>query len=530
MKKFLRIVVLIIMIACLLLTACAPKVETPAVEESTDKEPVSEAPAEPKGEKVLVIGDSNDILSLDPAMMRQNPDWPIATAIYSGLVQYKPGYTAEVEPDLAESWDISEDGLIWTFYLRKGVKWHRGYGEVTAKDVVWTYERIKDESLGSPYRPDLALIDKIEAVDDYTVKFTFSKPSAIFLPTVAAYRPGRIVCKKAFEDFGEDYNSNAVGSGPYMLDHWTSGSEIVLVKNPEYWNADQYRIDRIEYKVIPERSVAVLALQSGDIDLLFPDDPAGIEALSNSEGITLQVPDGTNIVKMYLNLDREMLQDIRVRQAINYAIDKNAIAEILKGAGRPALSEIPPFHLGYTDDVPQYEYDPQKAKDLLAEAGYHDGIDFNLIVWDWGTYTMVGEALPDMLAQSGIRVKLEILEGGLYNERRAAREFDGGIQGLGRSDPHQVLYGFHTTSIESGTNLTGYSNSDLDALLEAQAVILDPVERAKVIEEIQVLIREEAITVPIYVNLEMVAFQDYVTGVQVGIQRILPWILIDVNK
>lgn len=534
MKKYVWFLV-VILIASLMLSACAPSTKVPATEEpAADKptadKPVTEEPPVSQKEKVLVIGDSNDILTLDPAMMKQNPDWPIATAIYSGLVSYKPGYTAEVQPDLAEKWDVSEDGLVWTFYLRKGVQWHRGFGEVTAKDVVWTYERIKDEALGSAYRPDLSLINTIEAVDDYTVKFTFIKPSAIFLPTVAAYRPGRIVCQKAFEEYGKDYNANAVGSGPYILDHWTSGSEIVLVKNPDYWNADNFKIDRIEYKVIPERSVAILALQSGDIDLVFPDDPSGLQTLKGAEGINLDVPDGTNIVKIYLNLNREMFQDIRVRQALNYSIDKNAITQILKGLGAPAVSEIPPFHLGFTEDVEQYEYNPEKAKQLLAEAGYPDGIDFNLIVWDWGTYTLVGEALPDMMRQSGINVKLEILEGGLYNERRTAREFDGGMQGLGRSDPHQVLYGFHSSSIAAGTNITQFSSPELDALLDAQATTIDTTERSKIIAEIQKLLRKEAVTIPVYINMEACASRDYVTGAKTGIQRILPWELMDVNK
>lgn len=534
-SKLLVPLLLLVLVAAACGPGAAPTSEpaeptTAATEAAAEPTEAAEDPAEGGEEKVLRIGAGTDILGLDPALMRQVPDWPIATAVYSGLVKYEPGVTAEVQPDLATDWEVSEDGTEWTFNLRQGVQWHDGYGELTAQDVVWTYERIKDPELGSPYLGDLSLLETIEAVDDYTVKLTFSSPSAAFLSAVAAFRPGRIVNQQAFADFGEDYTANAVGSGPYMLESWTPGSEIVLIKNPEHWDADAYEIDRIVYKIIPEPSVRVLALQSGDIDLLFPDDPEGIAQLKSAEDITVIGEAGTNIVKVYLNTTLEPFDDIRVRRALNYAVDKEVVSLALEGIAEPALSEIPPFMAGYTDDVPQYSYDPEAARDLLQDAGYGDGFEFNVIVWDWGTYPRAAEALPDMLREVGIDVKLEILEGGLIRPRLSNGEYDGAMFGLGRVDPHQVLYRSHSANIETGQNASFYAEDGLDEVLVAQEKAMERSQRDQLLAEAQTMMREAAITIPLYVEKIHVAFGDHVTGVQPGSQNILPWSEIDIES
>lgn len=485
------------------------------------------------GGKTLTIGSGSDILTLDPIRMVQVPDWPIGTAIYGGLVKYKPGLTAEIEPDLAESWEISEDGTVYTFHLRQGVQWQGGYGEFTAEDVKYSYDRAKDPDTGSAYLADLALLESIEVIDPYTVQFTFSAPYSPFLPAVAAFRVGRIVNQAAIEEFGDDYTSNAIGTGPYMLDHWTPGSEIVLTKNADYWDADNIKVDTIIYRIIPEPSVRILALQSGELDIVHPDDPDGISTLESTEGVVVQGVPGNNIIKLTFNTQNAPFDDPMVRKAVTHAIDRAAIAEFaMNGIASPAVTDIPPFMLGYTEDVTTYEYNPELARQMLAEAGYPDGIDMNIIVWDFGTYPRGGEALPAMLEEAGIRVNLEIVEGGQIQQRFADGTFDGAFFGSGRVDPHQVLYAsFLSTSIPpNGQNRARYINPELDELLLEQAAISDPEARAAVIVEIQQLLNEEVPAVPIYVENLYVATRDYVTGALPASQYLLEWDMLDTSK
>ncbi len=505
----------------------APAPTKPAQVATQSTPTVSSEPTAIAAPKTIRVGTSRDILTLDPALMVQLPDYPIATAIYSSLVKYKPGMTTEVEGDLAEKWETSPDGKTYTFHLRKGVKWQGNYGEVTADDVKYTFERIRDQKTASPYASDFANVEAMEVKDEYTFSITFKTPNVAFIRAVAAFRPGRIVKKEAIEKFGKEYTANAVGSGPYVLEKWTPNSEIVLAKNPEYWNAAKYTIDRIVYKVIPEASVRALALQSGDIDIAYVSDPESLSALQGAKDVSLMEAPGTNIVKLYFQCQRAPFNDPRVRRAISYAIDADSIgAFALDGVGAPARSEIPPFMFGYTENVEKLEFNVEKAKQLLADAGVTTPLDMNIIVWDFGTYPKASEPLPAMLREIGINVKLEIVEGGLIQTRFKQGNYDGAVFGIGRFDADQVLTPGYLSANVGSSNRAYYSNPELDKVIAEQASAVDPAKRAAALERAQQMIRKDTVDVPLYVEKIFLAARSNVKGALPAPMDVYSWDLL----
>ena len=214
------------------------------------------------------------------------PDYPLAMNMYNGLVRYKPN-GLEVEPDLAERYEVSKDGLTYTFWLRKGVKFHKGFGDFTARDVKFSFERVADPRVRSPYAPLMKLIREIEIVNDYQVRLHLTEPYADFLPAVLAFRPGYIVSQKAVEQFGAQFGATAaIGTGPYMLDRFSPRQEIVFATHPEYFGTfragarragSRSHIDRVIFKIIPEETVIALATEQGRTGLRADSHGGGLQ-------------------------------------------------------------------------------------------------------------------------------------------------------------------------------------------------------------------------------------------------------------
>jgi len=220
----------------------------------------------PGKEKALRVRIGADMQTADPAHIGQSADHAVAFLVHRGLVKYKAG-SLDVVPDLATDWKISDGGKVYTFNLRKGVKWHKGFGELTAEDVVYSIGRIKDPATKSRFQADVDVIDKVEAPDKYVVRFTLKNPFSPFLGAILAFRPGWILNKKAVEERGDQFGMNPVGCGPYVFDTWSRGTEVVLKRNPDFY--EPLDIDKVSFKVIKEETVAELALRSGDLDLSY---------------------------------------------------------------------------------------------------------------------------------------------------------------------------------------------------------------------------------------------------------------------
>ena len=338
--------------------------------------------------------------------------------VYEGLV--KINRHGEIVPALAESLpEVSEDGLVWTFHLRRGVKFHDGH-ELTAADVVYTFERDMDPATGVPHPEYYAPIESVEALDDYTVQFTLKEPNSMFLFNLA--RGDSIIVPKGA---GEELKSHPNGTGPFKFVEWVRGDHVTLERFEDYYGTDAEGnklpyLDRVIIKFIPDPSAQIAALKAGDIDviayILSPEsavDIANDPRFKVLEGVT------TGDVILAINNSREPFNDVRVRRAISYAINREEIIEgAMFGYGTPIGSHMSPINPNYIDLTWVYPYDPEKAKELLAEAGYPNGFHAVLKLPQPYNYSVrSGEIVAAQLKEVGIDLDIQIIEWGQWIDR-----------------------------------------------------------------------------------------------------------------
>jgi ABC-type transport system substrate-binding protein len=465
-------------------------------------------------EQVITVGIAADVRGLDPARINFASEYQVGINLYSGLVRLKTG-TGILEPDLAERWEVSSDGKVYTFHLRKGVQFHKGFGEVTAEDVVFTFRRHMDPVTKSVYSGDFEGIKSVEAVNKYTVRLNFAKPAPAWLRATAAYRPGLIVSKKAVTQQGENFNLNPIGSGPFKLEEYFRGTRIVLTANDSYYSGAP-KLRKVTFIPIPDETVAQLALESGKIDMFYARTGESIAQFKGKRGFVVQEAPQFGMRSLWLNTRRKPLDNLKVRQAIAYALDKGPILSVLGGTGALADNSLPPGFLGYTEKITRYPHDPGKAKRLLAEAGFPNGIKSSLLYASIAGYREVIPILQAQWAEAGIQVDLLPREGGTARSMMEQGNYDIAFQGLGRPpDPDIILsHGFHTSNYPPGPNLSFYSG--VDELLDKARSTMNEKIRADLYEQIQRKITADVPVIPIYYpNMIMIA-ADYVKGHVVG--------------
>src|SRR3984893_3250686 len=333
--------------------------------------------ADAQRKKVLNIA-AKEPAPLDPHASTIGQSQAIARFMFRGLTRFaiKDGKvtTAEVEPDLAESWTLSPEGTIWTFKLRKGVQFHKGFGELTTEDVKFSFERQINRGPGMRFGVNLEVIKSIEVVDPHTVQIALKSFDPIFLLRMVGYQQGYIVSKKAAEKYGEQFKWNPVGTGPFYFDRHLPREKVVLKAFDKY-HAGRPQIDEVNYFDVPEDATKLLGLEKGTFDLLFPeavtadfsDEVKKIDTLHDRRGPGSQE-------RFYINMTKPPFDDIRVRRAFMHAIDRRAIKETMYpgGLGRLAARPAPARVSGHlAAELP--EYNPDLAKKLLAEAGYPNG-------------------------------------------------------------------------------------------------------------------------------------------------------------
>jgi peptide/nickel transport system substrate-binding protein len=498
---------LVLILSLMLLSACgASKGSSSDPSAGTPKSGAAD-PAAASELRIAIAGEGD---TLDPAHFSLVTSFSIASNIYSALVRYKPG-TIEPMPDLAETWDTSEDGKTWTFHLRQGVKWHDGYGELTARDVVESYQRVKDDATASRWKGELRIIDSIEASDDHTVVFNLNQPSGAFLHTVVAFRQGFITKTEAVAKFGEDYGRHPVGTGAYMLEKWAPGSEVVLKANPDFY-LGKPEIETVRFMVIPDETVRMLALEKGEVDIAMAlTNPEVRKNLEANPNIELGEVASASMHGIRLNFKVKPFDDPRVREAMFLAIDREGIAEVIMGGmAAPAYSELAPPYLGHTEDVPRYAYDPARAKQLLAEAGYPNGFATELI---W-LNTINKEILSTLLANwkvIGVDVKAAAVDGGTWVQSLGKGEAPMGFFAATRSDPH-VFYStfFHSDAFPPGLNSSWYDG--VDALIEAGGQEMNQAKRAPIYAQVQKQIMTDLPILPIYWPKHAHPYASYVKG------------------
>ncbi|MEZ4503277.1 MAG: ABC transporter substrate-binding protein [Dehalococcoidia bacterium] len=430
--------------------------------------------------------------TLDPAFLFRIETENIAFNIYSGLTTFDP-VTGAPMPDLAKSWDISDDGLEYTFHLVDNAQWQHGYGAFTSADVVYSYNRVMDEATGSPYRAEFNNVDSVTATDDYTVVIKLKQPDGNFLYQVGNYHQGQIVNQKAVEDFGDDYGRNPVGTGPFYIDSWTPDSEMVLLAHEGYFRG-RPTLDKITWVLIRDVSAAETAFLNGEVDVmsnLGQGNTELIDRVAATEGVQIaKSEDYATSVTMF-GADFEPFQSRDVRLAYALAIDYTSIVEQLTPrTARPWSSILPPWMPVYNPDLTPYGYDPEQAKELLAGAGYPDGFTVHSLVTGVNDAALLEQA---MLAEVGIDLQFDVVEPAVFNQRRNAGDFELAGRLYPAVNPDTLLFGFlhPDNAAPAGLNGSKYDNPDVTRLLEEARASLDPEERLAKYYEAQQLVYDD---------------------------------------
>ncbi|MCL4424478.1 MAG: ABC transporter substrate-binding protein [Firmicutes bacterium] len=482
--------------------------------------------------KILVFGRGADSDRLDPARTMSAESTKIITNVFDTLVQFKQG-TTEIEPGLAERYEPSPDGTEYIFYLRRGVKFHDGT-PCNADAVLFSFKRQMDPK-NEYHRDDMAnavmtlgAVKDVVRVDDYTVKFILKNPFAPFLRNIASFS-NAIVSPTAVKKYGDDFFKNPVGTGPFKFVKWDRDSEIVLAANKEYWGGSP-KVDQVVFRVIPENSVRLAELETGNIQMMDGLDPNDIERVKKNSELKLSSQPGLNINYMGFPLQVKLFSDIRVRQAISYAINKeNLVKYLYKGAALVATGPVPKSILEY--NVAGYPYDPDKAKTLLKEAGFENGLKINL--WCYPNprpYNTAGAKLAEAVAADlqkvGITATIQTMEWTAYAARSKQKDnFDGpfflGWMG-DNGDVDNFLYALFSTDNIPGANRAHYSNAKVDELLLKAQKTIDEKARTELYRQAVDLIVKDAPWVFLTHSQDMVVSRKTVTGfVQSPLGRII---------
>lgn len=484
---------------------------------------VPAAAEEPRQGGSIVVTYKDDIVTLDPAIGYDWVNWSMIKSLFSRLMDYKPG-TSELMPSLAESYEISKDGLTYTFKLRKGVKFHNGR-EVVAGDVKYSIERTNDPKTESPgagfydmiagmaeYKAGKAKeVKGIKVLDPYTVQFTLSRPDATFLH-VLALNFSSVVPKEAVDKAGKDFGKQPVGSGAFMMAEWKLGQQLVFKRNPDYFIKGIPHLDQITFQVGLEPMTAILKLEKGEADVAGDGiPPAKFLEIRNNPKYKDMIVEGGQLQTGYITMNVEMkpLDKVEVRQAINMAIDKNRIVKIINNRAVPANQPLPPSMPGYDPSYTGYPYDPAKAKELLKKAGLEKGFETELYVFNVDPNPRIAQAIQEDLGKIGIKVKLKnlaqanvIAAGG--KRKTAPMIWSGGMAWIADFPDPSNFYGpilGCAGATSGGWNWSWYCNKALDQRAEKADSMSDPAqaaERAAMWKTIFTDIMKDAPWVPVF--------------------------------
>lgn len=449
----------------------------------------------------IVVTYKDDITTLDPAIGYDWVNWSMIKSLYSRLMDYEPG-TANLVPSLAESFDVSADGLTYTFKLRPGVKFSNGRA-VVASDVKYSIERAVNPKTQGPGAGFFGAINGFDAVsggtsetlsgietpDDMTVVFKLSRPDATFLH-VLAINFASVVPKEAVEAAAGDFGKKPVGSGTFILKDWTIGQRLVFDRNPDYFNKDLPYIDKVTVEVGQEPLVALLRLQQGEIDIAGDGiPPAKFLEIKNSPEGAQMIVDGEQLHTGYLTLNTKIkpLDEVKVRQAINMAVNKERITRILNGRATPANQPLPPLMPGYDKAFSGYAFDVEKAKALLAEAGFPDGFETVLYSTNTDPQPRIAQAIQQDLAAIGVKAEVRALAQGNViaaggTEGEAPMIWSGGMAWIADFPDPSNFYGPILGcggAVQGGWNWSWYCNEALDKRAIEADSMSDPAKVAE---------------------------------------------------
>ncbi len=394
-------------------------------EEAAMDEPVVDEPAEDE-ESIFIVARTNDAVNLDAGWAYYDGEIDLIYHMYEGLVKYIDD-DLNVGPSLATDWYSDEEGKVWTFELREGVKFHDG-SDFNADAVVFTFERILQEDHPYAGMGDWSYLDyllgdviaEVNAIDDYTVEFVLNDVFAPFMTYMGLYSQFIISPTSAQENKDEFYR-NPVGTGPYMMEEWRSDEYTSMVLFDDYWG-DKPAIDKIIWKVVPDASTRLMELQAGEVHAIKTILPEQLETIESDDALYLEQVPGANIFLGNINHEAEPFDDVRMRQALMHAVDFDSLVDsVYEGLGTRAINSMPPTIFGYNADIEPYPYDPDQAMELMADAGYGDGFDMDIHVFSGarvyiGRPVDVAELIASDLRAVGINTNVIVNEWAAHSE------------------------------------------------------------------------------------------------------------------
>jgi len=405
---------------------------------------------------------------LDPHVTTAYASFQVLENVYDTLVM--PDENLEMKPALAESWETSEDQLTWTFQLRQGVQFHNG-DPFTADDVVYSYNRIIDEELSNAYR--FSSVKKVTAPDDQTVELTLSQPTPNLLALIGGFKGMAIVHQQNVES-GE-VTTNPIGTGPFAFESFTPGDSIVLTANQDYWGGAP-GIGSVRYTFIPEPTVALANLQSGQVHWTDNLPPQQVESLEGNEQLELGVVPSNDYWYFATNQARKPFDDPRVREALAWGIDREAITEAAKfGLATVNQTAIPRSSKWYYDYAP-YSHDPERARQLLAEAGVENLRIDMMVTNEYPETVTAAQVMADQLGEAGIQLDIRTEDFATWLDEQAKGNFDAFMLGwLGNIDPQDFYYSQHHS--DGANNYQNYSNPEVDEALDQAGRATDEARR-----------------------------------------------------
>ncbi len=490
------------------------------------------AAAGPVAAKTLVYCSEGSPENFNPMINTTGTTFDANLPIYNRLIEFKPGST-DIEPGLAESWDTSPDGKVFTFHLRHGVKWHsnatfKPTRDFNADDVLFSFNRQAKED--SPYHKvsggsydyygDMGfakLVTALDKLDDHTVRFTLSEPQAPFLADLAmdfaSIQSAEYADVLAKAGKQEQIDQVPIGTGPFSFLAYQRDATIRYRRFDDYWGP-KAKLDGLVFSINKDPAVRLAKLRANECQVMAYPSPADLPGIRIDTHLALLSQPGLNIGYLAFNSMKKPFDDKRVRQALNMAIDKQAILQaVYQGAGQPAKNLIPPTLWSYDDAVQDYPHDPDAAKKLLAEAGFPDGFDTDL----WAMPVQrpynpdarrIGELMQADLMKVGVRARIVTYEWGEYRKRIQAGEHQMAEFGWtgDNGDPDNFFTPLASCAAAriGGGSTSKWCNKDFDALIQKAATLPDQAERAKLYEQAQVIMHEEA---PFFLIAHSVAYQ-----------------------
>ena len=535
MKKKISLMLAAALTAGLALTGCGGSKTSDTTDNTAGAE--NESTAEVKGVDVdttgyLVAALNADIQTAD--VQKTSKDYEVPFNIFDRLVDVEVGTdgNSKIVPSLAESWDISDDGLEYTFHLRQGVKFHNG-NDFTAEDVAYTFHRmltveggVNTEFIDQIKGADELLagetdtLEGVEVVDDYTIKVTLKEPFAGFLASISS--PGvSIYDSEATEAAGDQFGmdpSVTVGTVPFEFSSWSFNNQLVLTRNEDYWKGAS-GLPGVVIKIIPDTETQSMMFESGELDILDLDYAAdSVDRFTETYPDQIVQGPRVGIVYFTMNFNKEPFQDVRVRKAVQMSIDRQAILDALYGGrGQVEQGIFPHGLIGFNPDQEEIKYDPEAAKALLAEAGYADGFDMEIAADSSAsdTMTMALEIVSDQLAEVGIRAEIKNYDESTWLETRKSGELGSFMStwSADYNDPDNFIYTFFGNEEKTRIRSINYPDTEVMERVAKARTIVNEDERLaeyKALEE--KLIHEDAAWVPMFSRLHLFAVSKRVQG------------------